>query len=702
MGTKRNREEETASVIGATDTFPLMREGSCEIEGGSTQRVEGERKRNMGSEKEIRRILRDCSTHCNQLLSGTCKDESQDLDRIVPKVTSLRKLLAERFGDLWHPTWVHLAVGALVCFRDRQCDVGLREHVQMLYVIEGGTHLRAHNGQVFTYTDGSWNVYDGLISEGTMARCRTYLLQLEGLFRAIAARSEIKREEEDLIDAIAWVLTTRSGPGGSTPERPLHYFEELSIEFGDSRGAGASWVERTAKGISALKTELLRDLVDRRTQLFAYYSEWCAVKLTQQPGVSFADTCVLFTENESAALQVVRKDPANNIYVYIGHPLLDPVHMQHVARLETFFSTTFWGNALALKCQLAALTLAIRGENVDRCFWTIGPGGVGQSLVSHFFDALLDGRHAFLDTNVYYSDDELRKQAQTLVSKIVVTAQEAVQGASHHMREDLYKKHVTGDAIASRLPYAILTKQVELRGWKRMELNRLPTFSGVTDVTFDSILRRAWVCKLKARFKSATELAAFPNPADRGIFPKDPSLKAFLKSRPAMGAGLKMIAGFMNSHTKEECECAIDSYVERDDGGLTRECLRHACDLPVLAEPVETALEFDPMGVLRERLVQVHEALISVVLRVDGEASKTFLLGGACASAYRESSKRRRADTLDQLVQRGFWVELPRNRKIWCLPLKRRKQRRGSSRQRSATWMNRSPKVSTCAGCGVT
>ena len=105
-----------------------------------------------------------------------------------------------------------------------------------------------------------------------------------------------------------------------------------------------------------------------------------------------------------------------------------------------------------MKCQLAALTLALRGENVDRCFWTIGPGGVGQSLLSHFFDTLLGSRHSFLDTNVYYSDEVLREQAQTLVSKIVVTAQEAVQGSTHHTREDLYKKHMTADAIASRFP----------------------------------------------------------------------------------------------------------------------------------------------------------------------------------------------------------------------------------------------------------
>ena len=65
------------------------------------------------------------------------------------------------------------------------------------------------------------------------------------------------------MDSIAWVLGTHSGPGGSSPERALLYFEELSIEFGDSKGAGTTWIERTARGVSSLKTELLRELVDR-------------------------------------------------------------------------------------------------------------------------------------------------------------------------------------------------------------------------------------------------------------------------------------------------------------------------------------------------------------------------------------------------------------------------------------------------------
>ena len=187
MGTKRNRAAENTFVGETPGAFPQTQDAPRRYEEGISRRSVDTCNRNAGSEKEIRRTLRECGAQCTQLFSGTSKDESLDLDRIAPKVNSLRTLVEERFGDLWGPAWIHLAVGALACFRDRQCDVGLREHAQMLSVIGGGSRLRAHNGQVFTYTDGSWNVYDGLISEGAIARCRTFLLQLEGLFRAIAA-----------------------------------------------------------------------------------------------------------------------------------------------------------------------------------------------------------------------------------------------------------------------------------------------------------------------------------------------------------------------------------------------------------------------------------------------------------------------------------------------------------------------------------
>ena len=56
------------------------------------------------------------------------------------------------------------------------------------------------------------------------------------------------------------------------------------------------------------------------------------------------------------------------------------------------------------------------------------------------------------------------------------------------------------------MPYGILTKMFKIHGWKRMELNHLMTFKGVSEQDFESILRRCLIIKIKARFFDDTYL----------------------------------------------------------------------------------------------------------------------------------------------------------------------------------------------------
>ena len=116
----------------------------------------------------------------------------------------------------------------------------------------------------------------------------------------------------------------------------------------------------------------------------------------------------------------------------------DAVLEQTMAGLTRFLSTTFFSNEAGLRCCFAAMVMALHGHNIDRAFWTLGAGGVGQSLFSHLIATLFGEGHAFVDMNCYYSDDELRKQAEGMVGKLVVTGQE-VPETKRTMREDLYK-----------------------------------------------------------------------------------------------------------------------------------------------------------------------------------------------------------------------------------------------------------------------
>ena len=53
-----------------------------------------------------------------------------------------------------------------------------------------------------------------------------------------------------------------------------------------------------------------------------------------------------------------------------------------------------------------------------RAFVTLGPGGVGQSLNTALIANVFGDTHGFVDMNVFYTEDELRKQADTFTGKV--------------------------------------------------------------------------------------------------------------------------------------------------------------------------------------------------------------------------------------------------------------------------------------------
>ena len=137
--------------------------------------------------------------------------------------------------------------------------------------------------------------------------------------------------------------------------------------------------------------------------------------------------------------------------------------------------------------------------NIDRLFIGISPGGVGQSLYNSHLHAMYGESSAFVDPNVWFNDDELRKQIEQWAGCYILTGQEAPQ-STKQMRDDLFKKTMSADGIAGLKLYGYSTKMLELVGWKRLECNTLMRFGGVTERNFMSILRRSFVWKPKAIF----------------------------------------------------------------------------------------------------------------------------------------------------------------------------------------------------------
>lgn len=69
--------------------------------------------------------------------------------------------------------------------------------------------------------------------------------------------------------------------------------------------------------------------------------------------------------------------------------------------------------------------LAKRGDNVTRCFIGCGPGGVGQSLYSSHLNAVYKHNHSFFDPNIWFNEEEMRKQIEQFAGCFILTGQEA-------------------------------------------------------------------------------------------------------------------------------------------------------------------------------------------------------------------------------------------------------------------------------------
>ena len=133
---------------------------------------------------------------------------------------------------------------------------------------------------------------------------------------------------------------------------------------------------------------------------------------------------------------------------------------------------------------------------------------------------------------------------------------------------------------------------MELTGWKRFETNRVIRFAGVTEDTFHSIFRRSLVIEYKARFYTEQHVlehhSSIAAAAALGVFPRDPTLKDFLKSGPCVVASLRLLLGWMAEKTEQQRRETIENYaVHGGDGGLTEATMRAACGLSL--QDVETA-----------------------------------------------------------------------------------------------------------------
>ncbi|CAE7311176.1 unnamed protein product, partial [Symbiodinium necroappetens] len=104
---------------------------------------------------------------------------------IPEQVRRLRNQILQQFPEL-NEQVLRVAIGALSVYRLRLTDMHVREMVLLLWVVEGDTHMRCHNGNLYFFHSGAFAIHRGIPPQGTLARCKRFFLHLEGFFRLMA------------------------------------------------------------------------------------------------------------------------------------------------------------------------------------------------------------------------------------------------------------------------------------------------------------------------------------------------------------------------------------------------------------------------------------------------------------------------------------------------------------------------------------
>lgn len=120
----------------------------------------------------------------------------------------------------------------------------------------------------------------------------------------------------------------------------------------------------------------------------------------------------------------IRREELEDCYLHIPHSLKGTVPQNVVERVRKFYAQTFWGNLKVSRCGQAAQALAKRGLNVVRLFIGLSAGGVGQSLYSTHLQSIYRHNFAFFDPQIWFHEEEMRKQVEQLNGCIILTGQE--------------------------------------------------------------------------------------------------------------------------------------------------------------------------------------------------------------------------------------------------------------------------------------
>lgn len=375
-------------------------------------------------------------TATNASFQEIAADPVDASDTIVHKVKVFKENVRAHLGRNAPDYLVRLAVGVLAFGRARQADIFLREHALIYWIAEGERSLRFHAGDCFMKTpSGAFQQHCGVPPDHD--RVQAFLLHVEGIFRLMPRNTN--RCGDGFLQAVnnLWQAHDRNLQNfveacvhaclrweGEPPRRGRQAEHEVGpvVEGGEpAEQMQQSWNASVAKTIMAVKKQLSIELT--QDKLLHYMCEWCDAPKTPAAGVCYEDCAITYEDELLPAVQVPREE-LQNCYLRIPHCLKGSVPRDVVERVEKFYSQTFWSNLKVFRCGQAAQALAKRGLNIVRIFIGLSAGGVGQSLYSKHLEAIYRHNFAFFDPQIWFHEEEMRKQVEQLNGCIILTGQE--------------------------------------------------------------------------------------------------------------------------------------------------------------------------------------------------------------------------------------------------------------------------------------
>ena len=412
------KEEDPADVPMEGDSFEKLKQRRL-MPGAST------------SEADFQSLFAELAAR-NDTFQETAEEPVDTSDTILHKVRLWKNFVISNLPEIGSDYLQRVCVAVLALGRARQADIFLREHAVLYWIAEGGKTLRFHAGDCYMKSpSGAFQQHQGVPPDHD--RVQQFLLHVEGVFRLMPIRCE--RTTEALLGAVAqmWAaaerdestflsnavnacLTFRSDVrrGGRREGEAQEADEAPQLE-------GMPWIAATAKTIMAVKKQLSYELT--QDKLLHYMSEWCDMPKLVEGACCYEDCAVQYDFEDVAARQVLR-ERLENCYLRIPHCIKGTVPQPIQERLRLFYSRTFWGNIQVFKCGQAAQALAKRGLNVVRMFIGLSSGGVGQSLYSTHLQAMYAHNFAFFDPQIWFNEEEMRKQVEQLNGCIILTGQE--------------------------------------------------------------------------------------------------------------------------------------------------------------------------------------------------------------------------------------------------------------------------------------